>query len=1141
MSDARGTLGDIARHLALAAGPLKDVVSERERFRAFLYQLGWNATNVPPEYIQLANAVDTALDKLDALSDPPEPQQITELVDAVRDVHSTIMSISVAPPGVDPAAFLAEIGERLFENLLTSYLAEALPGTYATLQALDVIHLDPVRATGNRPSFIRVRLDWGAIPKIVTEPATLPERVYGWGTATLDGHRIIDHLSSLFFALGFPVRTAPPGAGLIRGLAADSFSAGVPATAPSLVVPFYYVDILGTPVEVAFAVHCVPAADGQLPGIAIEPRLPPEFPLTMRLASSMAVRITPGTNIATTTGVVVRPGEIAIRYPFQPGTTPPSAGLGVGFDFNPPTPTLLAGSPRGVRLEFKAASVDAAVKSINGEIDATLKTELKGLTLVLAAGEGDSFIRHILGSGESRVEMSLGVEVSKRHGVRFTGSGAFQVLLHPHLRLGPIEIQEVAVRLVRPPQQPPDLRLELGAGVSGRFGPLTFMVRGIGMKVDAAFAAGNVGPLDLDVGFKPPTGIGLSIDGGGFTGGGFLVFDEQKGEYAGGLELEFQGFISLKAIGILNTRMPDGSEGFSLLVIITAEFPPIQLGFGFTLLGVGGLLGLNRTVMFEALRSGVRDGSLQSVLFPRDIAANATRIVSDLGRIFPPLEDRFLVGPMVKLAWGTPTIISIELGIIIELPRAAFAIVGIVRVNLPTEDLPILNLKVSFLGVVDFDKNQLSFDASLFDSRLLTFTLTGDMALRVYWGPDANMLLTVGGFHPAYTPPPMGLPSLRRLGMVIFQGNPSLRAEAYFAVTSNTVQFGARVELNAGASVFNVYGFLALDVLVHFNPFKFVAQVGAMLAVRSGSSTLFSVSLEMTLEGPEPWQATGRASFEVGFIIKVTISVHFDVTIGSGRSTTLPPVDVMARLLEGLGHPGNWRAISPSANGQHVSLRAQPPDSEDLVLHPFGTLEITQKVVPLNLKIDRFGTQRPQSGSTFRIASIQLGDATPPSHISKEEFAPAQFIDMSDAEKLSRKSFEMFDAGVRVGGEDNVNTDYVAAEDVVYEVVYLPARHKRKLYKIDDALFHVFSQSSAVAKSALSANKSAPSPLATPPVKVNAEQFAVASTRDLSPLGDSTIFDSEAEAHEALGRLASDDPGLASELQVVPVYELVRP
>jgi hypothetical protein len=169
--------------------------------------------------------------------------------------------------------------------------------------------------------------------------------------------------------------------------------------------------------------------------------------------------------------------------------------------------------------------------------------------------------------------MTLGIEWSRAHGIRFSGSGAFEVAVHPHLTLGPISIDEVDVRLAVPSPTPPDLQLEIGAVISGELGPLAFFVKGIGLTVGAEFEPGNLGPFGLGLGFKPPDGVGLAIDTGGFTGGGFLIFDPAKGEYAGGLELEFEGTIAVKAIGLLDTRMPDGSSGVSLLIIITAEFP----------------------------------------------------------------------------------------------------------------------------------------------------------------------------------------------------------------------------------------------------------------------------------------------------------------------------------------------------------------------------------------------------------------------------------------------------------------------------------------------------------------------------------------------------------------------------------------
>jgi len=106
-------------------------------------------------------------------------------------------------------------------------------------------------------------------------------------------------------------------------------------------------------------------------------------------------------------------------------------------------------------------------------------------------------------------------------------------------------------------------------------------------------------------------------------------------------------------------------------------------------------------------------------------------------------------------------------------------------------------------GTVKPNKSSFSFTAqhaSLFDSSLLTFTLTGDMAARVGWGDEKVFVVSVGGFHPAFHEVPSDLTGLRRLTIALLSGdNPRLVAQTYFAVTSNTVQSGSRVELYAAA------------------------------------------------------------------------------------------------------------------------------------------------------------------------------------------------------------------------------------------------------------------------------------------------------------------------------------------------------
>ena len=201
---------------------------------------------------------------------------------------------------------------------------------------------------------------------------------------------------------------------------------------------------------------------------------------------------------------------------------------------------------------------------------------------------------------------------------------------------------------------------------------LTAVVENVGVTATFRFPpgnTGNLGPANLRLAFKPPSGVGLALNAGVLKGGGFLSLDSSKGGYAGALELVFSDFLALSAIGLINTRLPDGSPGFSLLLIITADFGPgLQLGFGFTLLGVGGLVGLNRTVRLEPLMEGVRTGAVNGILFPQNVIANAPRIISDLRAIFPPAPNTLLIGPMARIGWGTPPLITLSLGIIIQIP-----------------------------------------------------------------------------------------------------------------------------------------------------------------------------------------------------------------------------------------------------------------------------------------------------------------------------------------------------------------------------------------------------------------------------------------------------------------------------------------
>ncbi|MDV7398267.1 DUF6603 domain-containing protein, partial [Arthrospira platensis SPKY1] len=103
------------------------------------------------------------------------------------------------------------------------------------------------------------------------------------------------------------------------------------------------------------------------------------------------------------------------------------------------------------------------------------------------------------------------------------------------------EVQGISIGL-RPlleAGRPPGFDLPIGADVQLQLGPFTAMVQGMGIRALLSYTetGGSLGPFDLDIGFKPPQGIGLSLDTPAVKGGGYLFFDFDKGEYAGAAEL----------------------------------------------------------------------------------------------------------------------------------------------------------------------------------------------------------------------------------------------------------------------------------------------------------------------------------------------------------------------------------------------------------------------------------------------------------------------------------------------------------------------------------------------------------------------------------------------------------------------------
>jgi hypothetical protein len=302
-------------------------------------------------------------------------------------------------------------------------------------------------------------------------------------------------------------------------------------------------------------------------------------------------------------------------------------------------------------------------------------------------------------------------------------------------------------------------------------------------------------------------------------------------------------------------------------------------------------------------------------------------------------------------------------------------------------------------GTVEFGAKKLGLGATLSASRMAAYTLTGDMALRMSWGADSNFALSLGGFHPRFSPP-AGFPQLARMTVSLGDGdNPRFSMQSYQAVTSNTVQFGSDLEVYASAGGASVHGFFGFDALFVLSPFSFTAEMRAGVDLHVEGVHLLSVDLDLELSGPHPWHYHGTASVDILFF---SVSVSIDGSFGDPTPAVVPGEPVMTPLLAAVRNPQSWAAALPAGAERAVSLAGPKPGDTTIVVHPIGTLTVRETVVPLNTPISKFGSAAPSDGDTFTLGTVTVGgDGSVSTAPVSDTSAAGQFTQLHDAEPLA--------------------------------------------------------------------------------------------------------------------------------------------
>lgn len=1084
----------------------------------------------------------------------PSLQTIVGALESVRDLVAAVRAVSQSS-----ASNYEQLGEDLLNQAALTWLRQASPLAYQMAVTLGIVEFQslPQIQIGDevvRPPKAVERLAFDRIGTLFTDPLGLIKEqlpsppLATTANAQQTADTLADRVGGLFNALGVSWSYSYPPEheqflGNVASLAAHTMAIYLPSA------------IVGDDVNAGVCIN-LSAADADDLGIVLTPfgaltlqTAVGQWAISLQLAADVqALAFGGGKGFkllasAGSTEIHALAKASISPPPTDPGSTQPGSATSAPASGAAPSgpPAAIIGSSNGTRLEFGAPQLTANLDATTSSIDGGFSAGTGASALVIHPGDADSFLASILPSQGARLNFQLGVSWSRSKGFAFAGGAGTDVILPVGLTLGStsggITLVSVEIDL-----QIVDTSASLGisAAISASIGPIQAAIAGMGVGATLLFpdTGGSLAVADLDLGFRPPTGVGLAINSDSVSGGGFFSFDPAKSEYSGVLQLKFND-LALQAFGLVTTQVAGGS-GYSLLAVIDANFPPVQLGWGFTLNGVGGLLAVHRSGSVDALRAAIKAGQL-SFLFPKNAITNASQILGQLNTLFPTAEGRFLFGPMAQIGWGTPTILTASVAVILELPDPVqILLLADIEAKFPAPDAPLVHLNLDALGVLDLAQGDLSLDASLFDSKLITFAISGDMALRANWSSQREFLLAVGGFHPQFTPPP-DFPALKRITIDMPSGIVSkLRLAAYLALTSNSVQFGATLDVFIGVSGCGLAGHLGFDALLQLDPFHFSADISGSVAITADGDDLASVALDATLTGPAPWNIAG--SFKI-HILFFSTGVSFSQSWGLSAPAEQPvTVDVGALLGTALADPRNWDSQLPSGLAPLVSTR-QVEDETAIFAHPLALLEVHEDVVPLDLAITHFGEAIPSGATTFSITAFQVGSQSSTYIPVQDRFAPAQFFDLSDTEKLSRPSFELHNAGAVLSGNLLANGSLLA-KTIDYETVFIDTPGVIRADEGEPSPFPwpdlpiVMRTGPAAQKSISLAGKLR---FANPgnPVRVAEPAFALANTVSLTsqtamPPGKTTYSDVLA----ALNNMLAASPNRKGSVQVLATHEL---
>ena len=208
----------------------------------------------------------------------------------------------------------------------------------------------------------------------------------------------------------------------------------------------------------------------------------------------------------------------------------------------------------------------------------------------------------------------------------------------------------------------------------------------------------------------------------------------------------------------------------------------------------------------DALQAGIKAKTLSNFLFAKNPVANAAQLLTDW-RHSSRRRRTLRLRPAPANRLGHADGDHDRFALLLELPDPVrLILIGELTVLLPNPNAVLLEMHMDVLGTADFGSDEGSLDAVLHDSNSCGSLCKGRWPSAAVGRERQDIPAFRRRVHPKFQPPP-GFPTLQRVSISMPSGNiTKFNLDGYFAVSSNTLQIGAHVDIFVGVDGFGICG-----------------------------------------------------------------------------------------------------------------------------------------------------------------------------------------------------------------------------------------------------------------------------------------------------------------------------------------------